>query len=513
MRQPVTTVPPLLGAILAVIACGPRSDGPSGRPLERPRPAFASFLPGVELASPGVLAPIRTRLVGTVVDSNGDPFGHQILKFVVEFGIDEPNATRWLRTELDGTFAIAPFDASPDLAEARWLRIDSGIHDWTRIRGSAELPVEEAPASGDRDIGLLVAETDATLLEGRVVDFESNPIAGAGVTESDPPDRRIPVRTRTDAEGRFRLPGWTRGRKVAVHVGARGYVSVSTGPIDVGTDDVVVELRESATISGRVLLPDGFDPHSVRIELDREGWGWEDYGVAEFRAEGLEPDEYSVHVWMGTPRTLVHKSDPIRVDYGKSIELDPIDLRETVVRVAVDVEGALESPEDTPLVVLDGPSYRAAPSYESEIFIRPGQELWILQDETTARFWSPGSRLRGVELAEGYNALTLQPGLPVDVAFGETLGPIEGARTNLRATGDLGVGSEWTERILSQQYAVVDGSDLRLRLPAAGEFDVLCTLTVGRGPNREERTYRERIEVREDALPVRVVLEESDRVP
>ncbi len=157
---------------------------------------------------------------------------------------------------------------------------------------------------GENELGDLVVRPAPLLASGRVVDPQGNPVGGAqvhvesfsvhGPTADDGawfPIARI--QAETDAEGRFELRGRVEGRLrvVATHPA----FMAGDAEIVPGTRDVVLRLSPARELLGRVLLPDGIDPHALILSFVPAERG-EDGAVpfrldadGSFRRQGLPP--------------------------------------------------------------------------------------------------------------------------------------------------------------------------------------------------------------------------------
>ncbi|MEQ8765262.1 MAG: carboxypeptidase regulatory-like domain-containing protein [Planctomycetota bacterium] len=139
----------------------------------------------------------------------------------------------------------------------------NGLSVWVTARGFSSTRLEEVRT----DEPLTVVLRASLPACGRVVDQRSGaPIAGARVRLSN---ESRSWRTTTDATGRFEVSG-AAGNELQLEVTADGYRPEE--PKEVSTTSLIeVELRPGATVTGRVLGPDGAPLANVSVCLVRAG--------------------------------------------------------------------------------------------------------------------------------------------------------------------------------------------------------------------------------------------------
>lgn len=124
-------------------------------------------------------------------------------------------------------------------------------------RASLEIPGVAVRGPGDaEDLGTFHLEPGA-LLEGRVVDSQNRPVAGASVVHRDALEgSREPVVT--GADGRFSLPGLRGGSWVQLTAWKTGYAGRSLGAVEVPVrEPLTIVLTPSHRIAGSVRDEEG----------------------------------------------------------------------------------------------------------------------------------------------------------------------------------------------------------------------------------------------------------------
>jgi protocatechuate 3,4-dioxygenase beta subunit len=164
----------------------------------------------------------------------------------------------------------------------------------TAAAGGYASGTKSATAPGGTVEIVLVPES---VLQGRVVEAGTEtPVAAARVEAGD-------GSVLTDAEGRFRIAGLGPGRYKPIAKTAHGWgtarESVLLGLAETSSE-LVVEVFRAATVSGRVLFPDGAGCESPSVVLAQRGARDADRSSSEadgsVRIESLMPGEYSVDV-------------------------------------------------------------------------------------------------------------------------------------------------------------------------------------------------------------------------
>ncbi|MBI5434965.1 MAG: hypothetical protein HZA52_19180 [Planctomycetes bacterium] len=236
------------------------------------------------------------------------------------------------------------------------------------------------------DFGVLVCVADPFFCAGQVLDTRGRPVADAIVTLNL---NKVPTRAdrdfqeAVDAEGRFVI-GWTadadevalmanagsnrRSERVIAARGARGVVLTLPAAEGVGT------------LEGRVVLPDGvtmdhFDLSIERVLEDgsRAGCNFAHSDTGGFRVQDTPAGEYAVRVEFSTSPEALADVRGIIVRGGQTTQAPPIDLRERLVCVRVE----LVDEHDTPLVdgsvcaSRDGARLRAAEAGPDGVAVLP----------------------------------------------------------------------------------------------------------------------------------------------
>ena len=225
-----------------------------------------------ELTLPKIGLPLGRSVRGRVVDDEGSPVPDAEVQ--VCWQAMEP----WLgsrifvpkrlatTTDAEGAFLLEGIDPAD--------RVLRGVKGARLLAGKGTLAtasLQEFPEHSEQPITLRVTKRQAAPLEGRVLDADGQPVAGAKVgfwTQWQSDDAfqlgYAPLaigghtETTTDAEGRFRTPG-SVGREVeiAAFVRAEGYLPAQTAWMR-GKDNETprfadLKLTRLRTISGRVL--------------------------------------------------------------------------------------------------------------------------------------------------------------------------------------------------------------------------------------------------------------------
>lgn len=445
-----------------------------------------------------------TRLVGRIVDTDGAAHGSELVKLVVEFdsGLE---GMRWTPTDDEGAFVVEPFEELPDLSEATGLRVDAGVLGRVRTRGELPLPPDGGLAGLERDVGLLVVDTGRWLLGGRVVGVDGEPIHGAAVEEANPPMDQFPIKVKTDEDGRFRLRGWNASTNVSAYVEMRGYVPTWTGSHAVGTEGVLVVLGQPATISGSLLLANEVTADHVWVKLKPDDGMLQAHESGAFEFSGLGEGDYTIEVLTSPGLVSVFETESIRVEFGETIEIDPIDLRGVLARASVEVLPPPGEDLDSPRMILEADGATSMDPTNVE-------ELCYLVDRPGAWVWSNRTRARRIELHPGHNLVELEAGIRADVRMAADLAPTGWRYAYVRATG-LGV----LEEPALDRAAFGEGFDLALEdpevcFPLPGEYRVSLRLFAGDLPDDERIVLTKRVRVDDADRAPAIVFEESDRI-
>lgn len=217
-------------------------------------------VPGLgETAAPLRLTLLRgSELIGRVVDERGRPVPGAELKLGF---LDLPNS--WLeplraKTTKEGRFSFQPLTADDYVLSLR----SSGF-------SSAEFRLDIVAGVSPLDLGEVVL-SPAVALEGRVVDPQGRPVAGAEVAAEWQKGKGPKVfpssSTVARADGRFRLQDLQEGESYHLTAGASGFAdSLPLRVAAPGEEPVRLELRVLRTLAGRVTDDRGRPVHRASL--------------------------------------------------------------------------------------------------------------------------------------------------------------------------------------------------------------------------------------------------------
>jgi len=140
---------------------------------------------------------------------------------------------------------------------------------------------------------------------GRVVDPEGRPVEGARVFQPG-----SGARTRTDADGRFRLEGLSLERGRRIHVLAHGFCEAVSPPLAESPrtrEGIVVRLGRGGSLQGQLYLENMVEAHDVRLCLAPTSLAFRPCLVhrgrtdsaASFRFDHVAPGRYRLSAWLG----------------------------------------------------------------------------------------------------------------------------------------------------------------------------------------------------------------------
>jgi RNA polymerase sigma factor (sigma-70 family) len=255
----------------------------------------------VEGASTTLVVELRThRLHGRVVDASSLPVADAVLELT--------DSAEWIGESHGGSTDLMVRTAARSDADGRFV-CTVVAEDEARASSEAYLAARHAQhgASGSHLTRngftselVLRIEAFTAVCAGHVVDPAGQRLAGVLVGAS-PGDssilrradgswrgRPLPVLTRTDASGRFRLPVTWRG---ATHVVAQGANSARATRVLANPDAEPVELvlRPARNVAGRVLQVDGRPAAELTVRAQAAASRWEGRtdGAGRFRLEGV----------------------------------------------------------------------------------------------------------------------------------------------------------------------------------------------------------------------------------
>ncbi len=394
------------------------------------------------------------------------------------------------KTNGQGRFAWSFGPADAAVLAAASLELELSIE---RKDGSAWLGVRQLsePEEGRIDLGDLKLEPAPVMVFGRVLDPEGKPLANETVSFSGVSTwqaqkgmpagaerRAADVQLKTDAQGRFELRGIDRGLAPASRreVRACSLVYPPTRWLPFGGPDaeVVLQFSPPAFLQGRVVVPEGVDPRSLRLDASYQGelpWG-----DAE-RAKRLEKDGSFRLCLAAEPSSLALWLD----DEAHSLQLGdaPSLVREGVVPGAEDLTWDLRDTLHVYELAVLTPDGKPAPSPElyyssggkslyrpfAGLQGRPLHRVISLDRPLEVRVEEEGFRTSSATLDAGRGEVHLVPGIAVGVAIAN--------HPDLGADGWLSIEALVKEGVNPRAHADLDprGSG-QLVLPEPGSYTV-----------------------------------------
>ncbi len=185
-------------------------------------------------------------------------------------------------------------------------------------RQAAELTGVQAVAGKDvADLELVLAPGAA--VEGRVVDGEGRPVAGAfvePVEERSVRSFRISANATADGDGWYVLDGLPTGPRSIAAEDGQGRRGVGELDVRAGENRLDIRLTGGAEVTGRVVDAEGAPVAGAEVMLLAGGRGWTRRqattgGDGSFRFEGVEDGEYRVRASKQGHATA--ESEPLRV--------------------------------------------------------------------------------------------------------------------------------------------------------------------------------------------------------
>lgn len=207
--------------------------------------------------------------------------------------VDDPRlATVSVSSDAEGRFRFESIPTGSHFAVVSWKGTSSGTPTPVSVRPGGVSTVDVTLKSG-------------AVIEGRVVDAEAKPVAGARITAWDPasdqPTENRFARARSDADGRFALRG-VRGLAWSLEASATGFLT-TTKEVRVGDKDVEIRMSPLGWVDGVVLGSDGkpfggsFDATAAPAAGAEEQEGSQgsfSSGDGTFRLRGLAAGPYVV---------------------------------------------------------------------------------------------------------------------------------------------------------------------------------------------------------------------------
>ncbi len=239
--------------------------------------------------------------LGTVVDESEEPVAGATVTLSARSELEGRDPRRGDRrrrpqgtTDGEGRFRVA------DLAAGRHdLEITSPDHATARTLGVEILDSET-------DLGVFRLEPGA-VFEGRIIDLEARPVAGAEIRFSNDPALPVsrarralagePAAAVSDAEGRFELTGQRPGASLTLVVESVDHLpEVASGLEAPSAAPVEIVLRPPSRVAGRVLDPAGLGVPEAKLMLVSEGRaGSGGYGGSPLYADSRDDGSFAIH--------------------------------------------------------------------------------------------------------------------------------------------------------------------------------------------------------------------------
>lgn len=193
---------------------------------------------------------------GMVIDGSGKPAAGVIVT------AEEVAA----QTDSQGNFRMTGLSAGTHRLQALWKEDFAALKDSVRVRKGEETEANLKLRLGSAIPGTVVEEGTRKPVAGvRVAAYASTGFGGFA-------RRRAERMARTDARGRFRLPGLAPAR-YAVQAVKEGYLSASVAGVNASGQSVPptnLALRKAASISGKVTDAKGQPVAGARVRITRE---------------------------------------------------------------------------------------------------------------------------------------------------------------------------------------------------------------------------------------------------
>lgn len=378
----------------------------------------------------------------------------------------------------------------PSLSDAegifRFEHLAEGIYN-LRVEASgfaaAEVPGLEIPAGREPlDLGTVVVET-AVQVEGRVVDPDDRPVAGARLqafpqTSGIWPGRRHqPFESTSDASGLFAVGDLRPGERITLVAEKPGYAESRLEGVRVPTEEPVeMVLEPAARVSGRVRDPEGHPVADARVAVDLSagrGWGFGRRSEpirtdpeGRFTVEDVPPGDVTLQARAEgyLPDGLVH----LQVEPGAHLE----DVEITLTPGAT-VLGRVVGPGGEPLpdawvrLLEEGRSFQIGGSARTDgdgryriEGIPPGARTFVAAHQSHPR------ATRDLEVRDGENRLDfrLSSGREVSGIVADALGsPVAGATVSLNGLSRGGRRNEVSASDGSFRFTGIADGHYRLR--------------------------------------------------
>jgi protocatechuate 3,4-dioxygenase beta subunit len=395
-------------------------------------------------------------VVGTVKTQRGEPIAGAIVRVMSRASFLEQNQ---VLTKEDGSYRIEGVGTGKSIVLARapgffqlvnergFEAVFSGRR---AMREGVEGTIVEVGPDDDEVVADVVLRAACTV-EGKVVDSEGKPVAGARVTVGKPDWARfVPfrfdmtggadVQTVSEADGKYRLAGVHAGEAIRITATSSGYAPGSSANLKLEAGDEVrdVEIRLGAggLVAGFVRSETGEPVADALVRVAPAGqewslvWGAGDPDPVHTDAQG----RFEKHVFGTDPVSVRVDADGYVAATVQRIEIEDGQKKEDleiVVRPALVIEGTVLGPDGSPLFDAlvraraegpsRGPRYEdlSTSSDESGRFRIEGVDegLYTL---TTQSSLAPEQRMNGVEAGTTNVVIRLPPGRRI---AGRVVGP------------------------------------------------------------------------------------------
>lgn len=277
-----------------------------------------------------------TRLIGTVRDVHGAPI--EGARVIVAYLAHRPRVTRVARTDALGAYVL---ERLPLTTGEMWVLADGYF-----LPGVDDQPAPPSPAQYGRGLALPAAQDsqetrhDVTLepgiaVRGQVVDTAGQPVSRARVRARNlrkpaPAGARGASRIRmldttADDAGRFAFaglaprPDWLLS---ATSRGLRAVQEVAVTTVRGARGPVVVEIhmQASASIAGRVLMPDGSPAAQTEVGISGAARSRATDQSGAFRFDDLAPGTYDVYLSANRSSRPVGETTQIEVVEGREVD-------------------------------------------------------------------------------------------------------------------------------------------------------------------------------------------------
>lgn len=217
--------------------------------------------------------------------------------------------------------------------DARYAQINVGGLGQALVDLAREFP------PGTTDLGDVHIGDGPRIAAGRVVDERGEPLSNARVQlvrfDNESQSERLPSaglpRIATGLDGTFELIGLADPDVYGLRVTASGYVTARR-PLVLGEQGIVIALAEHGSIRGNLVFTGELTRESVQVWL-ADGSGFartiEVESKGFFRVVDVVPGKWELRVQRAQSHDVLARVGGIEVTAGGSVELDPIEVRES----------------------------------------------------------------------------------------------------------------------------------------------------------------------------------------